>query len=253
MPPRTQPLIDEATLRSLYFDQNLSIGAIARVKGTNVRLVRDSFTACGLEWRDRSKSATVRVRDDALKQAISRGKTGVRMSDQTKLKIGATLKGRPVWNVGLTAQDDPRVEKQRVNSSAASHGRPEWRANMSRIKAEAISKGHYWGGGYHESPKAGSVRYMSGWEERRWIEFDLDPSVLTYKVQPCRIPYVWQGDRNYVPDALIFYADGSIVLEEVKPSAIVKLDKGGQISAKFAAARPYAESRGWTFRVFGYG
>jgi hypothetical protein len=91
---------------------------------------------------------------------------------------------------------------------------------------------------------------MSSWELRRWKELDSDPRVATYGVQPLRIPYTFEGSRNYVPDALITYIDGSVVLEEIKPRPLMARPKN---QAKFAAARDYCSAKGWEFRVVSYG
>lgn len=54
--------------------------------------------------------------------------------------------------------------------------------------------------------------------------------------------------RHYVPDVLIEYVDGTIVLEEIKPKRIAERDE--RTKAKLAAGEKYAPTRGWIFRAY---
>lgn len=130
----------------------------------------------------------------------------------------------------------------------------EWREAQSRRKAIQIAAGGYWARGYHQSPKVGRVYFMSSWEELRWSDLDNDPEVVTYRVQPCRIPYQWGGiTRNYVPDVLITYSDGTEVLEEIKPRRKVEAAADtSKLAAKLRAGAAFAESNGWQWRLFSY-
>jgi hypothetical protein len=68
--------------------------------------------------------------------------------------------------------------------------------------------------------------------------------------QPVRIEFQDQaGDaRSYVPDFLVTYEDSPADLVEVKPAEDLARNRA-QYRAKFAAARAYANARGWQFRV----
>lgn len=119
-----------------------------------------------------------------------------------------------------------------------------------------IQSGRYYSRGYYQSPKAGRVYYMSGWELRRYKEFDADPCVACYSVQPCSIPYLWDGSTHrYIPDVLVEYVDGSKVLEEIKPLQIVERDAqgSGRIAVKLRAGETFAQQQGWGWRLFSYG
>lgn len=67
--------------------------------------------------------------------------------------------------------------------------------------------------------KSGEIEYYrSSYELERMIQLDNDSSVINWTVKHgIRIPYTINGiKKNYLPDFLIEYANGRIVLEEVK-------------------------------------
>lgn len=64
-----------------------------------------------------------------------------------------------------------------------------------------------------------------------------DPNVMSYIVEPFEISYFFEGHkRNYWPDIMILYADGSMKIVEIKPSEHLKFRK---VRAKAAAARKF--------------
>ena len=255
MPPRKHAIIDKATFTRLYFDEGLSLRAIASKTNTNYRLVRDSFKAAGLSWRTKSQARAGRVWDEATKAKISEARSGQKDAPEVaaqKRKQLAIAGGRG-WNKGLTAATDERVARQREASIEVMRT-SEFREACSRRAADRIAQGGYWSRGFYDSGKGGRAYYMSGWELRRWKELDADPKVVGFQVQLCRIPYDWEGHRNYVPDVLIRYTDGSTVLEEVKSRALLERPHKGQakLLAKMRAGEKHAAANGWSWRVFGY-
>jgi hypothetical protein len=255
MATRKHALIDEDILRRLYFDESLSLRAIASATGTNYRLVRDSFKAHGLSWRSKSEARAGRPWDEATKAKIAEARSGQKDAPEVaaqKREQLATAGGRG-WNKGLTVATDARVARQR-DASVAVMRTSEFREACSRRAADRIAQGGYWSRGFYDSDKGGRAYYMSGWELRRWEELDADPEVVAFQVQPCRIPYDWEGHRNYVPDVLIRYTDGSTVLEEVKPRALLERPHKGlaKLLAKMRAGEKHAAANGWGWRVFGY-
>jgi len=133
--------------------------------------------------------------------------------------------------------------------------RPEVRDAISKLRVRQIQAGGYYDRGYHDSPKAGRVYFMSGWEKRRWADLDADPEVVRYERSPCAIPYEWDGSTHrYVPDVLIHYNDGSTMLEEIKPEKLLtRFHKGqAQLLAKVQAGQAHATAQGWGWRVFSY-
>lgn len=74
--------------------------------------------------------------------------------------------------------------------------------------------------GFFNSAKNGKqVFYRSSMERDAYIILENDMNVASYKNEPFHIPYEVEGIiKNYVPDILVFYSDGSKILIEVKPS-----------------------------------
>ena len=253
---RVHELIDEDTLRDLYFDRGLSLAAVANATGTNYRVVRDSFRAHGLQWRTKSEARGSRSPDVETRNKIAASRRGHKDAPEVaarKPKILETAGGRG-WNRGLTAKTDVRVARQQAAATAAVRT-PEYRAAQSKRKAAQIAAGGYYDRGYYNSTKAGRIYFMSGWERRRWEELDKDPEVSRFERHPCQIQYPWRGVlRRYLPDVLIFYTDGRVVLEEIKPRRIVEdsRKKQNRVAAKLDAGAQYAQQQGWEWRILSY-
>ena len=247
---RTQPLIERDVLEDLYFRQRISIPNIALMTGTNVRYVRDSFTAAGLKWRTKSEARRGKKHSPAVRAKIAEARRGCKDTPEVAAKKRAVLKLHAGWSKGLTAATDERVA-YRARATKEAMNRPEHRAMLSRRATERLRTGGSFDRGGYISEKAGCVGYHSGWELQRWKDLDANSEVVTWEVQPCSILYEWRGVRRYTPDALITYRDGTRVLEEIKPRKVIEYDNKhyGKIAAKFAAARIYCNERGWVFRV----
>ena len=250
MPPRTQPLLEREVLETLYFQEGLSIQKVADRTGTNIRLVRDSFTAHGLTWRSRSQAMTGLVRSAETRAKVSAARRGRRDTPETAAKKREILDRVRRWNVGLTKETDERVAR-----AAAAFAKvvrtPEFREAQSRRASERLrTTGGGFARGWHDSPKAGRVHFMSSWEKNRFIELDADDTVLLYKPQPFSIPYFWEGAvKHYTPDTLVIYEGRLPEVEEIKPRRRIEADKTGRIAAKFIAGRKFCVDRGWLYRV----
>ncbi len=75
--------------------------------------------------------------------------------------------------------------------------------------------------GIHTSPKLKNVMsYRSGWELTFALELDVDPNVTAYLYEPLAIGYVTNVNsgrvRKYFPDFIVFFADGTKKMIEVK-------------------------------------
>jgi hypothetical protein len=58
----------------------------------------------------------------------------------------------------------------------------------------------------------------SATEKIACIEREFDTRILAYQTQPFSVFYVFNGQRRrYTPDAMVFWADGRVTFEEVKP------------------------------------
>ncbi len=104
-------------------------------------------------------------------------------------------------------------------------------------------------GGSFTSRKLGrTIGYDSRLELVLLSWLDADRHVVRYTEQPLQLAYTdhEQHRRMYFPDLLVQFADGRIVLMEVKPLAYMP---HAENQAKFAAARRLAAERGWGFLV----
>lgn len=247
MARRTQPLLTKDVILSLHFDQGLTLEKMARLTGTNARLVKDSFKAHGLQWRPHSGGRGM-VRSKETRERISKARRGVKDAPAVAASKRAQLLAVSGWSKGLTSQTDERVAHQR-DASAKAMRTPEFRERASVRMAGLVASGKHFERGFHLSPKAGKIYYMSSWELERYLELDAAPQVLNYRRPGLSIPYEWESQRRrYVPDTLIQYSDGVLVLEEVKSTWYAKCDP--RTGAKLAAGANFAASQGWGWNLF---
>ncbi|MDQ1146593.1 hypothetical protein QE429_003420 [Bacillus sp. SORGH_AS 510] len=86
-------------------------------------------------------------------------------------------------------------------------------------------------------------------EELVFKELENDSRVISFDIEPIKIPYLFKGKhRNYIPDVLIEYRGGKRVLMEIKLSGDIQAPMN---QAKFRAAKEYAKEHGMTFTIRG--
>ena len=100
--------------------------------------------------------------------------------------------------------------------------------------------------GVHVSAKTGQAcKYRSGWELSYMQWLDAHAAVRTYSYEAVKIPYVSNVRtcklRNYLPDFLIEYVDGSKQLVEIKPKRKVQ---HVTVQKKLKAAELYCRAHG---------
>ena len=102
--------------------------------------------------------------------------------------------------------------------------------------------------GYFPSEKNGmDLYYRSGLEADFYKCLEEDNSVKSFRVEPFKVPYYWQGKwHDYTPDIYVEYSDGDKEIWEVKPSSRTDDD---QNKAKWASAKSATENVGWKFVV----
>lgn len=103
--------------------------------------------------------------------------------------------------------------------------------------------------GIHTSPKLKNVMtYRSGWELTFALELDFDPNVVAYLYEPLAIGYVTNVNsgrvRKYFPDFIVFFADGSKKMIEVKRDDKVQTPL---IQRKAKAALDWCKKNGATY------
>lgn len=91
------------------------------------------------------------------------------------------------------------------------------------------------------------VWVRSTWEARVLRVLDLHPSVISYEVEPCRIPYTHEGiERMYIPDFQVCLEGGITELWEVKPAEFIGHPKN---VAKMSALNAFVLDHGYNGRL----
>jgi hypothetical protein len=162
--------------------------------------------------------------------------------DSKEARVALAERGRnmPDAQRSALAEGAHRTWKDRPKSQ---EHRERISAGVAKAYVEDRFHPEYWTKrGHHLSPKAGNVYYRSSYELKAYQLLDADPTVLTYTPEPFAIPYKdAQGQsRNYVPDILVSYIDGSTLLVEIKPQ--YQLD-APEVEYKHAVAQLH--SQGW--------
>ena len=102
--------------------------------------------------------------------------------------------------------------------------------------------------GYISAKTGKKITYRSYWELCYYLHLEYRNDVVAYAVESFFIEYEdLQGKtRRYIPDVLIWFDNGVILLVEIKASwALEKQDT----LIKIAAGKAYARSHGWSFKV----
>jgi len=113
-----------------------------------------------------------------------------------------------------------------------------WRVIRSHRGQEHLP-GLYW-----SATTGGHVVYESRLELGRLLLADFDPDVVGIAAQPF---LMCDGERRHVPDFLLFRADQSVLIVNVKPAD--RLDDARVAEALGWAGRVFAE-RGWEHEVW---
>ncbi len=95
------------------------------------------------------------------------------------------------------------------------------------------------------------VQYEGTLEPELHLLLRFDPVVKDYEEQPVTIKYVNLKGRktHYTPDLLVHFRDSRLPeLIEVKPSSYLE-EHAAELFPKFEAARAYARTQGWTFKL----
>jgi hypothetical protein len=126
----------------------------------------------------------------------------------------------------------------------------EVREKMSKTRAERIQSGEI------KLSKGECVFFQkankevfarSSWEKDYIEKIDEDQNIISAIFEPFVLPYYYDQGRNYIPDILIIYKDGTKKLVEIKPSYFLDAEIN---KCKFAAAQKYCKEKGMIFEVW---
>lgn len=102
-------------------------------------------------------------------------------------------------------------------------------------------------GKYHSTKMNRDLGYRSSWEKDYYEMLDNDPKVKQFFVECMKIPYFFNKKiRNYIPDILVIYEDGTKEIVEIKP---VRMMNDAKNKAKFAAAEWIRKNSSYKFRI----
>jgi hypothetical protein len=98
----------------------------------------------------------------------------------------------------------------------------------------------YLNGKFYSKKNEQEFEYKSSYELAFFHQLESNEEVLNYMYEPFEVPYIdfYKKSRNYRPDLLILYADGSVVVAEIKPTAMLA---DYDVQAKAKAARHYIQ------------
>lgn len=101
--------------------------------------------------------------------------------------------------------------------------------------------------GQIQTLKGGLIKYKSNWEKLFIEQIESDPKIIKFNYEPFSMKYIYDHQRNYIPDFEIIFIDGTKKLIEVKPNLFLefKINK-----AKFAAAKEYCKQNNMIFEVW---
>jgi hypothetical protein len=186
--------------------------------------------------------------------------------DEIKNKISETKKrqyetgevAHPLLGKNLTAEHKQKLSDIKIkqgswkgeNNPAYGGQSKEVREKMSKTRAERIQSGEIKlsKGEYIFFQKANKeVFARSSWEKDYIQKIDQDQDILSAIFEPFVISYQYDQGRNYIPDILIFYKDGTKKLIEIKPSCFLDAEIN---KCKFSAAQQYCEEKGMIFEVW---
>lgn len=86
-------------------------------------------------------------------------------------------------------------------------------------KGYVKKKGRFKQGYFWSKKNNKKLIFRSTYEFAYFNLLERDSNVVSYAVEPYEIPYLCQkGTKNYIPDLLVLYQDGSMEMIEIKPS-----------------------------------
>lgn len=149
-------------------------------------------------------------------------------------RIGDVQRGKP---------KGPQTDNHRRNISNAKKGRGFSEAHRAALSAAAVRRIESGGFGGRQtayiSSKSGRTEFAhSSYELKRMRFLDSNPDVWSWtKGHGLRIPYNFDGKtKNYIPDFLVEWSDGTKTLEEVKGWS----REPERVAAKSRAAEEFA-------------
>lgn len=171
-----------------------------------------------------------------------------KISDEGKLRISEAQKSRKRVVSEETRKKLSQIGKGRIVSK-------QRREKASRAIAQAYKDGkfanvnkNYKQGSFYSKKNNKDLHYRSSWELQAYKLFEQMSKIISYEVEPFFIEYQDDNNlkRNYVPDMLVVYDDGSKELIEIKPKSLLNEPRN---ILKFETGRRYAKENDMRFVI----
>lgn len=110
--------------------------------------------------------------------------------------------------------------------------------NVYFNKTASTGQTKYLSGSFYSKKNDDHYPYKSSYELAYLMKLEEDPSVVKFLYEPFSIPYIdfYKKQRAYLPDFLVLYETGKILITEIKPTAmLVDFD----VKAKAKACREF--------------
>jgi lambda repressor-like predicted transcriptional regulator len=166
----------------------------------------------------------------------------IRASWTPELRLRAGEHAREIWS-------DPVCRAKIL----AFHRSPEERARLSRLQAQRMLDypNKYSKGRSEWVPTLKGVCEKafarSSYEVAAITMLEADPSVVRYEHEH---RFVLENGHWALPDFLVQYADGHMLLVEVKASWVLGLPSDYKIQRRLEVARQLADTNGWGFAIW---
>lgn len=162
------------------------------------------------------------------KLKIKTSNSGLKRSKITCDRIGKSKKGLSL----------SKVHKEKLSKKMANYMILNFKRSARNFKS----------GIFYSKKNEMKLYYQSSWELKFFKALEIDNKVLKYERCPFKIQYVCTNGniKNYAPDVLVFYKDGSKVVNEIKPLNQINYSIN---ELKFKAARKYCKNNNFHFKV----
>lgn len=102
-------------------------------------------------------------------------------------------------------------------------------------------------GSFYSQKMGRSFFYESSWELARMKCFEEDNNIIFYLRSPFRIGYMIDAvEHSYFPDFSVFQSNGDLIIEEIKPAALLNY---GRNPIKIDVLQKHCEKAGYICRV----
>lgn len=198
-----------------------------------------------LETREKMRKATVRIHT-GMKRSI---KSRKRMSEVRKKKIANGDIITPFMCMDKRGENNPTWGSKYHTSDEIK----AFKEHNSNIMIERITNGihssSYTNGKFLSAKNNKDFLYRSSYELRMLNILEHLDCIVNYQYEKIAIPYMFGGiTHNYIPDFLIEFNDGTIVLCEIGPSTF-KIHKNAREKAKQESALEYCRENNINFTI----